>query len=86
MFRRHILLMNIAIISSLVVMGLGVIAGIVLAITLELWFMLAAVSGGSVVMFLPTFFLLLWFKRDYTELASTVQYLKSKLNKLQQDK
>ena len=86
MFKRHILLMNIAIISSLVIMGLGVIAGIVLAITLELWFMLAAVCGGSVVLYLPTFFILRWFKKDYTELASTVLNLKKQLIKQQEDK
>ena len=82
MLKRHILLMNIAMISTLVVMVLGVVAGIVLAVTLDLMFMLAAVSAGSIVVYLPTFFILRWFKKDYTELADNVKILTSRLNKV----
>ena len=75
MFWRHKLLVNIAMISLLVVMGLGVTAGIVLALAIRWIYFIPAVSFGSVITCLPSYFILRWIRKDYIEIDNAIKQL-----------
>ena len=83
MFRRHYILNKIACISLLVFMVIGIITGFVLCFTLlplyrDGWKIIAymfipEVSGGSVIISLPPFFILRWIRKDYVEIDNAIK-------------